>query len=83
MAAKEHSVLRVTASLFPAPAGLRTTEARFDEDIAAVLLIFGLNMWAQQSSPSALYAPEPGARVREEFLKAYNAKDVDAVVAQS
>ena len=29
----------------------------------------------------AASSPEPGVQVRQEFLRAYNAKDVDAVVA--
>jgi len=49
--------------------------------IATVLLIFSLNTWAQESGPKALSSPEPGVQVRQEFLRAYNAKDVDAVVA--
>ena len=28
-----------------------------------------------------LSSPDPGAQVRQEFLRAYNAKDVDSVVA--
>jgi ketosteroid isomerase-like protein len=47
-------------------------------NIAALVLIFSLNTWAQQQP---LSSPEPGAQVRHEFLRAYNAKDVDAVVA--
>jgi ketosteroid isomerase-like protein len=43
------------------------------------LLIFGLNTWAQQSKPKSLSASEPTAHLRQEFLRAYNAKDVDAV----
>jgi len=41
----------------------------------ALSLIFSLTAWAQQSRN------EPGAQIRQEFLRAYNAKDVDAVVA--
>jgi len=41
----------------------------------ALSLIFSLAAWAQQSRN------EPGAQIRQEFLRAYNAKDVDAVVA--
>ena len=48
-------------------------------NIAALLLIFSLNMWAQQ--PEVPSSPEPGVQVRQEFLTAYNAKDVDAIVA--
>ena len=49
--------------------------------IASLLLISSLNMWAQQVAPKALSSSEPGVRIRQEFLGAYNAKDVDAVVA--
>jgi ketosteroid isomerase-like protein len=49
--------------------------------IATVLLLFSLNAWAQESEPQALSSPEPGVQVRQEFLRAYNAKDIDAVVA--
>ena len=38
-------------------------------------------MWAQQPGIKPLSSAEPGAQVRQEFLRAYNAKDVDAVVA--
>ena len=37
-------------------------------------------MWAQQPTVQPL-SPEPGVQVRQEFLRAYNAKDMDAVVA--
>ena len=50
-------------------------------NVAALLLIFSLNMWAQQPEARSLSGPEPGVQVRQEFLRAYNAKDVDAVVA--
>ena len=50
-------------------------------NLAALLLIFSLNTWAQESGPALLSSPEPGLRIRQEFLRAYNAKDVDAVVA--
>jgi ketosteroid isomerase-like protein len=49
--------------------------------IASLLLISSLNLWAQQPGMKPLYSAEPGAQVRQEFLRAYNAKDVDAVVA--
>ena len=49
--------------------------------VVALLLVFGLNIRAEQHGPKALSGPEPGAQVRQEFLRAYNAKDVDAVVA--
>jgi ketosteroid isomerase-like protein len=48
--------------------------------VAGLLLIFTLNMWAQQPTVQPL-SPEPGLQVRQAFLRAYNAKDVDAVVA--
>ncbi len=50
-------------------------------NLAALLLIFSLNTWAQQPGATPLSSPEPGAQVRQEFFRAYNAKDVDAVVA--
>jgi len=50
-------------------------------NVAALLLIFSLNTWAQQPEARSLSGPEPGLQVRQEFLRAYNAKDVDAVVA--
>jgi len=50
-------------------------------NVAALLLIFSLKMWAQQPEVRSLSGPEPGLQVRQEFLRAYNAKDVDAVVA--
>ena len=49
--------------------------------IASLLLIFSLNMSAQQPETRSLSSPEPGLQVRQEFRRAYNAKDVDAVVA--
>jgi len=49
-------------------------------NLTVLLLIFSLNMWAQQPKVQASN-PEPGVQVRQEFLRAYNAKDVDAVVA--
>jgi ketosteroid isomerase-like protein len=50
-------------------------------NIAALLLIFSLNMWAQQPKVQPPSSTEPGAQVRQEFLRAYNAKNADAVVA--
>jgi ketosteroid isomerase-like protein len=81
MTARELSVLWVTVSLFLLTAALRSAEAKPDEGRAALLLIFSLNMWAQQPEARSLSGPEPGLQVRQEFLRAYNAKDVDAVVA--
>jgi ketosteroid isomerase-like protein len=49
--------------------------------LAAVLLVFILNTWAQESGPKAQSSPEPGVQVRQEFRRAYNAKEIDAVVA--
>ena len=50
--------------------------------LAALFLIFSLDTWAQQQvAPKALSSPEPGVRIRQEFRRAYNARDVDAVVA--
>ena len=50
-------------------------------NLAGLLLIFSLNTWAQQPGAKPLSSPEPIAQVRQEFLRAYNAKDADAVVA--
>jgi len=49
--------------------------------MATLLLICSLNMWAQQPEPRALSNPEPGVQMRQEFLRAYNARDMDALVA--
>ena len=49
--------------------------------IASLLLMFSLNTWAQEPGVKPLSSAEPGAQVRQEFLRGYNAKDVDAVVA--
>lgn len=50
-------------------------------NVVVLLLIFSLNMWAQQLEARSLSGTEPGLQVRQEFLRAYNAKDADAVVA--
>ena len=50
-------------------------------NLAALVLIFSLNTWAQQPGVKPLPNPEPGMQIRQEFLRAYNAKDADAVVA--
>ncbi len=50
-------------------------------NLAALLLILGLNTWAQESGPKVPSSLEPGPQLRQEFLRAYNAKDVDTVVA--
>lgn len=50
-------------------------------NLAALLLIFSLNTWAQQPGAKPLSSPEPSVQVRQQFLTAYNAKDADAVVA--
>ncbi|HYK89504.1 MAG TPA: nuclear transport factor 2 family protein [Acidobacteriota bacterium] len=49
--------------------------------VTVFLLLPCLSGWAQQPGPKAISSPEPGGQVRQEFLRAYNAKDVDAVVA--
>jgi len=49
--------------------------------LALLLLIFSLNTWAQRPEAKPPSSSEPGVQVRQEFLRAYNAKDVDAVVA--
>jgi len=50
-------------------------------NLAALLLVFSLNTWAQESGPKVLSSLEPGVQLRHEFHRAYNAKDVDSVVA--
>jgi ketosteroid isomerase-like protein len=50
-------------------------------NVAPLLLIFTLITWALQPGVTRLSSPEPGMQVRQEFLRAYNAKDIDAVVA--
>jgi ketosteroid isomerase-like protein len=50
-------------------------------NLATLLLVFSLNTWAQQPGMKPPSSPEPGAQVRQEFLRAYNAKDSDGVVA--
>ncbi len=49
--------------------------------LAAILLMFGLNAWAQPSEGRPTGCNNPGAQVRLAFQKAYNSKDVDGVVA--
>jgi ketosteroid isomerase-like protein len=49
-------------------------------NLAVLVLIFGLNTWAQEPKVQVPSSPEPGAQMRQEFLRAYNGKDVDAVV---
>ena len=49
--------------------------------VATLSLLFSLNTWAQQVGQKPVSTPEPGKQVRQEFLRAYNAQDVDAVVA--
>ena len=49
--------------------------------LAVLLLVFSLNTWAQQLGVKLLPNSEPGVQVRQEFRRAYNAKEVDAVVA--
>jgi ketosteroid isomerase-like protein len=50
-------------------------------NVAALLLLLSLNTWAQQPGVKLLPNSEPGMQVRQEFLRVYNAKEVDAVVA--
>jgi ketosteroid isomerase-like protein len=50
-------------------------------NVAALLLLFSLNAWAQQPGTKQPQSPEPGLQVRQGFLRAYNASDLDAVVA--
>ena len=50
-------------------------------NLAILLLMFSLNTWAQQPGMMPPSGPEPGLQLRQEFLRAYNAKDADAVVA--
>lgn len=46
-----------------------------------MVLVFNLNTWARQPEMKPPSDPGPGAQVRQEFLRAYNAKNVEAVVA--
>ena len=50
-------------------------------NLAALLLIFSLNTWAQQPGVKPQSSPEPGLQMTQDFLRAYNAQDADAVVA--
>jgi ketosteroid isomerase-like protein len=64
----------------------RAKQAVFGEEqmrnlVGTLSLLFSLNMWAQQVGQKAMSSPEPGVQVRQEFLRAYNAKDIDAAVA--
>jgi ketosteroid isomerase-like protein len=49
--------------------------------LAAVLLIFGLTTLAQQPDAKPLLSSEP-EKVRQEYVRAYNARDIDTVVEQ-
>ena len=49
--------------------------------VATLLLMFSLNTWTQRVGQKEVSTEEPGRHLRQEFLRAYNAKDVDAVVA--
>ena len=50
-------------------------------NLATLLLMFSLNTWAQQPVIMPPSSPEPGLQLRQAYLRAYNAKNVDAVVA--
>jgi ketosteroid isomerase-like protein len=47
----------------------------------ALFLAFSLSAWTQQPAPKLSNKPEPTAQMRKEFLRAFNAKDADAVIA--
>jgi ketosteroid isomerase-like protein len=49
--------------------------------VATLLLMFSLNTWTQRVGQKEVSTEEPGRQLRQEFLRAYNAQDVDAVVA--
>lgn len=49
--------------------------------LALLFLVFTLSLSAQQGVSSTLTASEPGAQVRAAFLRAYNAKNAEAVLA--
>src|SRR5208337_5021647 len=65
----------------PTPPGTSSIGDEQMRNLAALLLLFSFHTWAQQPGVKLLPNSEPGARIRQEFLRAYNAKDVDAVVA--
>jgi hypothetical protein len=76
------STLGVPGHCFRVPTWVDSTHettAMMRTLLTALLLVFNSNTWAQQPTP--LPTSEPGVQVRLEFLGAYNAKDVDAVVA--
>ena len=47
----------------------------------ALILIVGFRSWAQQPAPTAPASSESFAQIRQEYLRAFNAKDVDAILA--
>jgi ketosteroid isomerase-like protein len=49
--------------------------------LAVLVVILSLTTCAWWAGPMALSTQEPGAQLRQEFLRAYNAQDVDAVAA--
>jgi hypothetical protein len=49
--------------------------------LAASVVILSVTTWARWAGPMVLSSQEPGAQLRQEFLRAYNAKDVEAVAA--
>ena len=46
----------------------------------ALLLMVGLSAWAQQPDRNVSSGLEPWTQIRQEFLRAYNAKDVDTIL---
>ena len=50
-------------------------------NLATLLLMFSLNTWAQQPRMKPPPSSEPGLQLRQAYVRAYNAKDADAVVA--
>jgi ketosteroid isomerase-like protein len=47
----------------------------------ALIVIVGSCCWAQQAAPTEPAASEKLAQIRQEYLRAFNAKDVDAILA--
>jgi len=60
---------------------LRRVGAAQMKNLTALFLIFSLSTFGQQPMATSVSSHEPTAQVRQEFLKAFNAKDADAVVA--
>ena len=48
---------------------------------ALLVFVASLSALAQQSNPRSVADAQPGMQIRQEFLRAYNAKDVDGILA--